>query len=88
VEGTLMTMTRRSLFGLALLPVMPAPVLAKRSGLAPGHISADPPLLVDSPTAWNELCRSYARVNNIRWRVVSDSNRPETATGAEIGQGG
>jgi hypothetical protein len=93
-EETEMTLSRRSLFGLALLPVMPMPTLAKRSFLAPGHLAADAALLVTdmaggpiiSPTAFNQLCRGYAQTL-VRWRILSDSNRPEKPAGAENGSG-
>jgi hypothetical protein len=66
-------MTRRSLFGLVLLPVLPMPAPAKRSFLAPGHMSADPPLLVDSPTALNEACRKLMRADHvICWQTAQD----------------
>jgi hypothetical protein len=82
-----MTMSRWSLFGLALLPVLPAPIPAKRSFLAPGHVVAEPALFVDSPTAFNEECRKLMRCQNLKWVVLSDSNRPEKPASAEIGMG-
>jgi hypothetical protein len=77
-----MTMTRRSLFGLALVPMMPKPAVLT-DGLLVTDMAGGP---IISPTAFNQLCRGYAQTH-VRWRILSDSNRPETTAGAENGSG-